>query len=146
MPLGLKGYYDYKQGLACAKELGKPVLLDFKGHACANCKLMEAKVWSDPEVLSRLSDNFVIVSLYADDRTTLPEREWIKSTVDGKIKKTIGKVNEDLEISKFRTNALPLYVITDHNGNPLNKPMPTNLNIEEYKKWLDEGYEAFKSR
>jgi len=144
MPLGLKGYFDYKQGLACAKEQGKPVFLDFKGHACANCKLMEAKVWSDPEVLRRLRDNFVIVSLYADDRTLLPQSEWITSSVDGKVKKTIGKTNEDLEISKFKTNALPLYIIADHNGNPLNKPMPTNLNKEEYKKWLDEGFELFK--
>jgi len=146
MPLGLTGYYDYWQGLNCAKEQGKPVFLDFKGHACANCKLMEAKVWSDPEVLRRLRDNFVIVGLYVDDRTLLPESEWITSAIDGKIKKTIGKINEDLEISKFKTNALPLYVITDHEGNPLNKPMPTNMNVEEYKKWLDEGLEIFKSK
>jgi thiol:disulfide interchange protein len=143
LPLGLKGYFDYKQGLACAKEQGKPVLLDFKGHACANCKLMEARVWSDPDVLQRLKNNFVIVALYVDDRVQLPENEWIISTLDGKQKKTIGKVNEDLEILKFKTNALPLYVITDHDGNPVNKPMPTNLNVEEYKKWLDEGVEAF---
>jgi thiol:disulfide interchange protein len=143
MPLGLKGYYEFNQGLICAKELRKPALLDFKGHACANCKLMEAKVWSDPEVLKKLRDNFVIISLYADDRTLLPEEEWVTSSVDGKIKKTIGKINEDIEISRFRTNALPLYVITDHEGNPLNKPMPTNLNIVEFKKWLDEGIENF---
>lgn len=145
MPLGLTGFYDFRQGLQCAKELGKPVLLDFKGHACANCKLMEARVWSDPEVLRRLRDNFLIVALYVDDRTSLPEDKWITSSVDGKIKKTIGKINEDLEISKFGTNALPLYVITDHEGNPLNKPMPTNLNVEEYKKWLDEGVANFRS-
>jgi thioredoxin-related protein len=145
MPLGLEGYFDYKQGLECAKEQGKPVLIDFKGHACANCKLMEAKVWSDPEVLRRLKENFVIIALYADDRTTLPESEWIRSEIDGKIKKSIGKLNEDLEITLFKTNALPLYVITDHNGNPLNDPMPTNLNIEEYKKWLDEGLARFNS-
>lgn len=144
MPLGLKGYYDYNQGLVCAKEQRKPVLLDFKGHACANCKLMEAKVWSDPEVLRRLKENFVIVALYVDDRTQLPENEWIVSALDGKLKKTIGKICEDLEISKFKTNALPLYVITDSEGNPLNKPMPTNLNVAEYKKWLDEGIALFK--
>ena len=144
MPLGLKGYFDYEQGLVCAKEQGKPVLLDFKGHACANCKLMEARVWSDPEVLRRLRDNFVIVGLYVDDRTQLPENEWITSQVDGKVKKMIGKINEDLEITKFKTNALPLYVITDHEGNPVNKPMPTNLDVEEYKKWLDEGITLFK--
>jgi thiol:disulfide interchange protein DsbD len=146
MPLGLKGYFDYKQGLACAKEQGKPVLIDFKGHACANCKRMEAKVWADPEVLRRLRDNFVIIALYVDDRTQLPESEWIISAIDGKQKKTIGKICEDLEISNFKTNALPLYVITDYDGNSLNKPMPTNLNIEEYKKWLDDGVTLFKSK
>ena len=143
MPLGLKGYFDYKQGLDCAKEQGKPVLIDFKGHACANCKRMEAKVWSDPEVLRRLRDNFVIIALYVDDRTQLAENEWKVSAIDGKQKKTIGKICEDLEISRYRTNALPLYVITDYNGNPLNKPMPTNLNVEEYKNWLDEGVALF---
>jgi len=146
MPLGLTGYFDYKQGMACAKEQRKPVLLDFKGHACANCKRMEAKVWADPEVLRRLRDNFVIVALYVDDRTQLPENEWIMSSIDGKQKKSIGKICEDLEISKYKTNALPLYVITDYEGNPLNKPMPTNLNIEEYKKWLDDGLELFKAK
>ena len=145
MPDGLSGYFEYKQGLECAKEQGKPVFLDFKGHACANCKLMEAKVWSDPEVFRRLRDNFVIIELYVDDRTLLPENEWFTSTIDGKVKKTIGKINEDLEISKFKTNALPLYVIADHEGNPLNKPMPTNMNIGEYKKWLDEGVAQYKS-
>ena len=146
LPYGLKGYFDLEQGLACAKEMGKPVLIDFKGHACANCKLMEARVWSDPEVLRRLRDNFVIIALYVDDRTQLPESEWITSQVDGKVKKTIGKINEDLEISKFKTNALPLYVIADHDGNPVIRPMPTNLNVEEYKKWLDEGLKNFAAR
>jgi hypothetical protein len=76
----------------------------------------------------------------------LPENEWIISLNDGKQKKTIGKINEDLEISEFKTNALPLYVITDHEGKPLNRPMPTNLNVEEYKKWLDEGAANFKDK
>lgn len=146
MPFNLTGYFDYQQGLDCAREQGKPVFLDFKGHACANCKLMEARVWSDPRVLETLRNNFVIVALYIDDRTQLPENEWITSKVDGRVKKTIGKVNEDLEISKFQTNAMPLYVITDHEGNPLNKPMPTNLNVEEYLNWLNEGLALFKEK
>ncbi len=104
---------------------------------------MEARVWSDPGVLRRLRDNFVIVSLYVDDRTQLPEEEWVTSAIDGKVKKTIGKVNEDLEISKFRTNALPLYVITDYEGNPVNDPMGTNMKAAEYAQWLDEGLAAF---
>jgi thiol:disulfide interchange protein len=146
MPLGLNGYFDFKQGLQCAKEQNKPVLLDFKGHACANCKLMEARVWSDPEVLKKLNDNFVIVSLYVDDKTKLPENEWVISQVDGKTMKSIGKINEDLEISRYKTNSLPLYVIADFEGNPVNTPMPTNLNVQEYKKWLDEGLALFKTK
>ncbi|MFH0841044.1 MAG: cytochrome c biogenesis protein CcdA [Bacteroidota bacterium] len=145
MAPGLTGYYEFEQGLECARKQGKPVLLDFKGHACANCKVMEARVWSDPEVLRRLRENFVIISLYADDRTQLPESEWVTSVVDGKVKKTIGKINEDLEISRYKTNALPLYVITDHEGNPLNTPMPTTLDVDEYIKWLDEGVAAFRT-
>jgi thiol:disulfide interchange protein DsbD len=146
MPHGLKGYFDFKQGLQCAREQGKPALIDFKGHACANCKLMEARVWSDPAILKRLRENFVIISLYVDDRTQLPEDEWYVSELDGKLKKTIGKQNEDLEISRYRTNALPFYIIADYEGNPVNTPMPTNLNVEEYGKWLDEGYEIFRSK
>jgi Thiol:disulfide interchange protein len=145
MPLGLDGYFDLKQGLACAKEQGKPALLDFKGHACASCKLMEAKVWSNPEILNRLREDFVIISLYADDRTVLPENEWYVSSVDGKMKKTIGKQNEDLEITRFSTNALPLYVISDYDGNAIISPMPTNLKTEDYKNWLDNGLKVFNS-
>jgi thiol:disulfide interchange protein len=146
MPFGLKGYFEYKQGLECAREQGKPALIDFKGHACANCKLMEANVWSDPEVLRRLRDNFVIIALYVDDRTKLPEDQWVKSAVDGRELKTIGRINEDIEISEYKTNALPLYVITGYDGVALNKPMPTNMNIDEYKKWLDDGVERFRAQ
>ena len=106
---------------------------------------MEARVWSHPEILQRLRDNFVIVALYVDDRTQLPEEDWIVSAIDGKTKKTIGKINEDLEISGFRTNTIPLYVITDHSGNPLNTPMGTNMNVGEYRSWLDEGLELFNN-
>jgi thiol:disulfide interchange protein DsbD len=146
LPHGLRGYFEYSQGLSCAAELGKPVLLYFTGHACSNCKEMAEKVWGDPEVLRRLRENFVVIALYVDDRTQLPEAEWITSDVDGRIKKTIGKINEDIEISKFRTNALPLYVITDHQGNQLNEPRQHNLDIMAYIRWLDEGYNSFTSR
>ncbi|MCD4769933.1 MAG: thioredoxin family protein [Bacteroidales bacterium] len=143
LPHGLNGYFDYEQGMACAGEKNLPVLLDFKGHACSNCKEMEAKVWSDPDVLRRLNENFVIIALYTDDRTKLPEDEWITSDIDGKVKNTIGKINADREIEMFGTNSQPYYVITDHDGNALNKPMESNLNISEYIKWLDEGEALF---
>jgi len=143
---GLQGYFDLEQGLACAKKLGKPVLIDFKGHACANCKEMDARVWSDPGVQQRLRDNFVLVALYVDDRTKLPESEVYVSKVDGKQKKTMGKKNEDIEISMFNTNTLPLYAIVDPDGKPLTETRGTNFDIQAYIEWLDRGAEAFRNQ
>lgn len=146
LPYGLEGYYDYEQGLACARKLNKPVFLDFKGHACSNCKEMEAKVWSDPEVLKRLRENFVMIALYVDDRTKLPESEWVTSSYDGKVKKTIGKKNADLQITKFGVNSQPYYVIMDTDETVLVDPMALNLNIDEYIDFLDRGFEKFREK
>jgi thiol:disulfide interchange protein len=139
MPLGLNGFYDLEEGLACAQATGKPVLIDFKGHFCSNCKKMEAAVWSDPEVLRTLRDEFVIVALYTDDRTKLPESEWYTSEVDGKEKKTIGQQNVDFEIKHFQTNTIPLYVIMDAQGKVVNQPKGTDLDVQSYLGWLWEG-------
>ncbi len=136
MPFGLKGFYDLEEGLACAKASGKPVLVDFKGHFCSNCKKMEAAVWSDPQVLAMLRDEFVIVALYTDDRTKLPESEWYTSEVDGKVKKTIGQQNIDFEIENFQTNTIPLYVLMDADGNVIGQPKGTDLDVQSYLKWL----------
>jgi thiol:disulfide interchange protein len=141
MPLGLKGFYDLEEGLACAKASGKPVLIDFKGHFCSNCKRMEAAVWSDPEVLNTLRNEFVIVALYTDDRTKLPESEWYTSEVDGKVKKTIGQQNIDFEIANFQTNTIPLYVIMDADGNVVGEPKGTDLDVQSYLSWLRQGIE-----
>ena len=141
---GLEGYFDLEQALACAQKLNKPVLIDFKGHACANCKEMDARVWSDPEVQRRIRENFVLVGLYVDDRTKLPDNEVFVSKVDGKEKKTMGKKNEDIEISMFNTNTLPLYAIVDPYGKPLIETRGTDFNIQEYIKWLDSGSEAYR--
>ena len=146
LPHGLQGYFDYEQGLACAKELNKPILLDFKGHACANCKVMEKNVWSNPEVLKRLNKDYVIIALYVDDRTELPEAEWITSTFDGKIKKTIGKKNTDFQISKYNVNAQPYYVLLDTDGEMLVNPRAYGLDVSEYVDFLDSGIEEFKKR
>ena len=144
LPYGLKGYFDYDQGLACARKLNKPVFLDFKGHACSNCKEMESKVWSDPEVLRRLRNNFIIISLYVDDRTKLDESEWFVSEYDGKVKKTIGKKNSDFQITRYKINSQPYYVILDLNENVLVPPRSYNLDIKKYVDFLDEGLEEFK--
>ncbi len=143
---GLEGYFDLEQGLACAKKLDKPVLIDFKGHACANCKEMDARVWSDPGVQQRLRDNFVLVGLYVDDRTKLPENEIYVSKVDGKQKKTMGKKNEDIEISMFNTNTLPLYAIVDPEGKPLIETRGTNYDIQAYIEWLDRGARTYQDK
>ena len=139
MPFGLNGFYDLEEGLACAKASGKPVLVDFKGHFCSNCKKMEAAVWSDPRVLAMLRDEFVIVALYTDDRTKLPESEWYTSEVDGKVKKTIGQQNIDFEIENFQTNTIPLYVIMDADGNVIGQPKGTDMDVQSYISWLKSG-------
>ncbi len=139
MPFGLKGFYDLEEGLACARASGKPVLIDFKGHFCSNCKKMEAAVWSDPEVLRTLREDYVIVALYTDDRTKLPEEEWYTSEQDGKVKRTIGQQNIDYEIGNFQTNTIPLYVIMDEDGNVVGEPKGTDLDIQSYHSWLKQG-------
>jgi thiol:disulfide interchange protein len=143
LPYDLKGYFDYDEGMQCAKQLNKPVLLDFKGHSCSTCKVIEAKVWSDRRVLKRLRENFVIIALYVDDKTKLPESEWITSDSDRTMKKTLGKKNLELQITKFNTNTLPFYIIVDHNGNPLTNPIGYELDIRKYVDFLDEGIRNF---
>ena len=145
MPFGLKGFYDLEEGLACAKASGKPVLIDFKGHFCSNCKKMEAAVWSDPEVLNTLRNDYVLVALYTDNRTKLPEAEWYTSEVDGKVKKTIGQQNIDYEIANFQTNTIPLYVIMDADGKVVGQPKGTDLDVQSYLAWLKQTKKSVKS-
>jgi thiol:disulfide interchange protein DsbD len=144
LPHGLQGFFDYEEGMVYARQHDMPVLLDFKGHACSNCKEMEGKVWSDPAVLQTLRNNYVIIALYTDDRTRLPEDEWITSEYDGKVKKTLGKKNLDFQISTYNTNTQPFYVLTDPSGNPLAEPRGHNLDVRAYAEWLDSGLEAFR--
>jgi len=146
LPHGLQGYFDYEQGMACAKKLNKPIMLDFKGHSCTNCKVMEKNVWSDPEVLKRLSEDYVIIALYVDDRTDLAEADWVTSKVDGKVKKTIGKKNADFQVEKYRVNAQPYYVLIDHEGNQLVEPRAFDLSVSGFVDFLDRGKAEFEKR
>jgi thiol:disulfide interchange protein len=146
LPHGIQGYFDYDQAISCAKEQNKPLFIDFTGHGCVNCREMEARVWSDPRVLSRLKENFVMVALYVDDKTELPEPDWYKSEYDNKIKKSIGKQNADFQIIKFNNNAQPYYVTLDKQGNLLQNPIAYNLDINSFVEFLDASVEAYKNR
>ena len=144
LPHGLKGYYVYEQALACAKAQNKPIYIDFTGHGCVNCREMEANVWSDPRVLDMLRNDYVIVALYVDDKTKLPESEWIIGA-DGKEKKSIGRVNADFQISKFNTNAQPYYCLMGHNGELLVDPRAYDLDKDAFVNFLKQGIENFNN-
>jgi len=144
LPHGLEGYFDYQQALACAKKQNKPVFIDFTGHGCVNCRQMEANVWSDPKVLKRMRENFIVTALYVDDKTDLPENEWIVSKYDKKVKKTIGKKFADLQIARFNVNSQPYYVLLDTAGNLLTNPRAYDLNVDAFIKFLDTGLTNFQ--
>ena len=126
--------------------MNKPILLDFTGHGCVNCREMEATVWSDPRVLERLKNEFVIIALYVDDKTRLPESEWVTSTYDGKVKKTLGKKYADFQITRFGVNAQPYYVAIDTNEELLVQPKAYDLNPDRFVDFLDEAINEFKNR
>ena len=144
LPHGLKGYFDLDQGLECAREQNKAVFLEFTGHACSNCKEMEAKVWSDPAVLKLLREEFVIIALYVDERKKMDEQDWYESVTDGKVKNTIGKKSSDIQISKFKVNAQPCYFILDHDGNQMSKAYFYNLKTQDFINFLQDGISKFK--
>lgn len=146
LPHGLEGYFDYEQGMACAKKLNKPVFIDFTGHGCVNCREMEANVWSDTRVLDRLRNDFVIIALYVDDKSTLPESEWVTSTYDGKVKKTLGKKYADFQISRYGVNAQPYYVLLDGNEQLLVQPKAYDLNADNFVEFLDAALAEFNKR
>lgn len=136
-------FLDYEKGMAYAKEVNKPVLLDFTGHACVNCRKMEERVWSDDKVLDILKNDIVLVSLYVDDKRALPENEQYVSETTGKKVKSIGNKWSDFQIKKYGANAQPYYVLLDHNGDNLNEYSAYNPNIEDYLAWLKEGIGNF---
>lgn len=151
---GLDGYFDYEQALKCAQAQNKPLFIDFTGHGCVNCREMEQTVWSDPRVLDMLRNDFVVVALYVDDKTTLPENEWYVSEYDGKKKKTLGKKNADFQIKKFDSNAQPNYILLDSRGgnddnlkqHVLAPARGHNLDKDAFVNFLKQGLEEYKKR
>jgi thiol:disulfide interchange protein len=137
---------DYDKGLAYAKTVNKPIILDFTGHACVNCRKMENNVWSDESILPILKNEVVLISLYVDDQRPLPKNEQFTSKTTGAEIETIGDKWTDFMISKYNTNTQPLYVLTDLQGNSLNEKQPTisYVSVEEYENWLKTGISNFK--
>lgn len=143
-PRGIVAFDDYTKGLAYAEEAGKPILLDFTGHACVNCRKMEDFVWSDERILSILNKDIVLISLYVDDQRPLPENEQYISKTTGKKIKTIGNKWSDFQITNYQINAQPYYVLLNHNEEKLNEPVAYTPDIEEYAAWLKQGIANFK--
>ncbi|MDR6763675.1 thiol:disulfide interchange protein DsbD [Flavobacterium sp. 2755] len=143
-PQNIITFHDYNKGMEFAKKAGKPVLLDFTGYACVNCRKMEELVWSDPKVLNVLKNDVVLISLYVDDKKELPENEQYVSETTGKKIKTIGNKWSDLQIKTYKANAQPFYVIVDHNSVNLTEPSAYNPDIEDYFNWLNTGIKNFK--
>jgi thiol:disulfide interchange protein DsbD len=143
-PQDIITFHDYDKGMDFAKKTGKPVLLDFTGYACVNCRKMEELVWSDPKVLGVLKNDVVLISLYVDDKKELPENEQYVSETTGKKIKTIGNKWSDLQIKTYKANAQPFYVIVDHKSANLTEPSAYNPDIENYYNWLNSGIKSFK--
>ncbi|PJJ07688.1 thiol:disulfide interchange protein DsbD [Flavobacterium sp. 1] len=137
---------DYDKGLAYAKTVNKPIMLDFTGHACVNCRKMENNVWSDKSILPILKNEVVLISLYVDDQRPLSKSEQFTSKTTGAEIETIGDKWTDFMISKYNTNTQPLYVLTDLQGNNLNEKQPTisYVSVEEYESWLKAGISKFR--
>ena len=137
-------FHDYEEGLKYAKEVNKPILLDFTGYGCVNCRKMEDNVWSDPSVKSVLNDDMVLISLYVDDKRMLPESEQYISEATGKKVRTIGNKWSDFQIKMFNTNAQPYYIIMDSKGNVFGEPKVYDTDVESYLEWLHDGIEMTK--
>ncbi|MFC3199165.1 protein-disulfide reductase DsbD family protein [Parapedobacter deserti] len=143
-PLNLDVFFDYDEGIAHAKEVGKPVMIDFTGHACVNCRKMEASVWPEDEVYSVLRDELVIIQLYVDDKTNLPEAEQYVSPFSGKRVRTIGNKWSDVQAAKFNSNSQPYYVLLDpHTEKVLVAPSGADYNASSYRAFLQSGIAAF---
>ncbi|RNL50624.1 protein-disulfide reductase DsbD family protein [Pedobacter jejuensis] len=147
IPLKIDGFFDYEEALAYAKEVKKPLFLDFTGHGCVNCREMEAKVWSDPRVLKKLKEDYIVVSLYTDDKTSLPENEQFDSKILETRVNTVGKKFKHLQAERFNTISQPYYVLLGTDEKELvSPPIGVEFNIDKYLQYLDKGLSAFAKK
>ena len=144
-PHDIMAFNDYDKGLAYAKKVGKPVMLDFTGHACVNCRKMEQNVWVKPKVLKMLKNDVVLISLYVDDKRPLPANQIVESKLKpGKKLKYIGQKWSELQTIKYKANTQPMYVLMDHQENNLIAPVAYTPDVDEYHTWLTKGVSNFK--
>lgn len=144
-PHELPCFHEFERGLEYAKEVNKPIMLDFTGWGCVNCRKMEEQVWSDPRVLQILREEIVIISLYVDEREELPEDEKYVSDITGKKINTVGKKWSDFQIRHYRSNSQPQYVIIGHDGlQPLVETTAYDPDINAYIIWLERGIAKFE--
>lgn len=136
-------FVDYEQGLAYAKKMGKPAMLDFTGYACVNCRKMEANVWTRPDVFDILKNDLVVISLYVDDKRKLPESEQFISELTGEPIETTGDKWTDFMLSRYKTNTQPLYVIVDPDGNDISESTISYVGADEYVAWLKKSLKRF---
>jgi thiol-disulfide isomerase/thioredoxin len=146
LPHNLRGYFDYDQGMEVARQIGKPVFVDFTGHGCVNCREMEVRVWSDPAVLKYLKEEYVVVSLYVDDKTILLSEDEQFYNRDGKLIKNLAKKNSSIQSCFFNANAQPQYALMDNRGDLLIPTRNYDLDIEEYVEFLENGVKEYKKR
>lgn len=143
-PHDIIAFKDYETGLAYAKKVGKPILLDFTGFACVNCRKMEERVWSEPHILKLLKEEVVLISLYVDDKRPLPNGETITSEISGKELRYIGQKWSEFQILRYQANAQPFYVMMNHDESNIIEPIGYTPNIEQYYNWLREGVDKFE--
>ncbi len=145
LPHNLSGFFDMEEATAYAEKVDKPIFVDITGHGCVNCREMEARVWSDERVLQILRDEYVLVALYTDDKTNLPESDWVV-TSSGKTLKGLGKINSHYALETYGVNAQPYYILQDAEGEQLNTPRGYNLDVDAFVEFLEAGVEAYKSQ
>ncbi|MFT4611759.1 MAG: thiol:disulfide interchange protein [Gammaproteobacteria bacterium] len=144
-PHDILAFNDYDKGLTYAKTVGKPVMIDFTGWACVNCRKMEQNVWVEPDVLAKLKNDVVLISLYVDDKRKLEDDEIVDSKLKpGKKLKYIGQKWSELQTIKYKTNTQPYYVLMDHDENNLNTPVAYTPDADEYFTWLSDGIDKFE--
>ena len=137
-------FTDYDEGMAYAKQVGKPVMVDFTGWGCVNCREMESKVWIDPKVRELLTEDYVLISLYVDEKEKLPERITVEENGQTRILRTVGDKWSYLQRVKFGANAQPFYVLLDNEGKPLNGSYSHDEDVDKYVKFLQTGLENYK--